>query len=72
MLTLQKVSTFAVFNFKASFMKRKDTVKLEVTPEEEELIKAIRNYCNSYPNGYPDLLDYAEDLFQRMTDMPKD
>lgn len=53
-------------------MKRKDTVKMEVTPEEEELIKAIRNYCNSYPNGHPELLDYAEDLFQRMTDMPKD
>ena len=61
-----------MFNFKASFMKRKGTINLEVTPEEEELIKAIRNYCNSYPNGYPDLLDYAEDLFQRMTDMPKD
>lgn len=63
---------FAVFNFKASFMRRKGIIKMEVSPEEEELIKAIRNYCNSYPNGYPDLLGYAEDLFQRMTDMPKD
>ena len=53
-------------------MKKKEIIKMDVTSEEEELIKAIRNYCNSYPNGYPELLDYAEDLFQRMTDMPKD
>ena len=57
---------------KALDMRRKDTIKMEVTPEEEELIKAIRNYCASYPNGYPELLEYAEDIFQRMTDMPKD
>ena len=25
------------------------TIKMNVTPEEEELIKAIRNYCDSYP-----------------------
>lgn len=53
-------------------MKKQETIKMNVTPDEEELIKAIRNYCNSYPNGYPELLDYAEDLFQRMTDMAKD
>lgn len=45
-------------------MRKRDTIKMEVTPEEEELIKAIRNYCASYPNGYPELLDYAEDIFQ--------
>lgn len=53
-------------------MRKRDTIKMEVTPEEEELIKAIRNYCASYPNGYPELLDYAEDISQRMTDMPKE
>ena len=52
-------------------MMKHETIKMNVTSEEEELIKAIRNYCDSYPNGYPELLDYAEDLFQRMTDMPK-
>lgn len=57
---------------KQSDMRKRDTIKMEVTPEEEELIKAIRNYCASYPNGYPELLDYAEDIFQRMTDMPKE
>lgn len=44
---------------------------MEVTQEEANLIMAIRNYCNSYPNGYPNLLDYAQDIFDRMTDMPK-
>lgn len=53
-------------------MERKEMIRMNVTLEEEDLIKAIRNYCSSYPNGYPELLDYAEDLFQRMTDMPKD
>lgn len=47
-------------------------ITMQVTQEEEELIAAIRNYCNSYPNGYPELLDHAEDIFQRMVDMPKD
>lgn len=51
--------------------KKQETVKMEVTPEEQELIMAIRNYCKSYPDGYPDLLDYAEDIFTKMTDMPK-
>lgn len=44
---------------------------MKVSSDEEELIKAIRNYCDSYPNGYPELLDYAQDIFDRMTDMPK-
>lgn len=45
---------------------------LKVTEEEEELILAIRNYQRSYPFGYPQLLEYAQDLFNEMTDMPKD
>ena len=52
-------------------MKKKETIKMDVTPEEEELIMAIRNYCKSYPNGYPQLLYHAERLFNIMTDMPK-
>jgi hypothetical protein len=52
-------------------MKTKREITIKVTSEEEELIKAIRNYCGSYPNGYPGLLEYAQDLFDRMTDMPK-
>lgn len=53
-------------------MKQKETISIEVTPEEQELIATIRNYCNSYPNGYPELLVYAQDIFDRLTDMPKE
>ncbi len=53
-------------------MKKQETVKMVITLEEQELIMAIRNYCNSYPNGYPDLLEFAQDIFDRMTDMPKE
>lgn len=52
-------------------MKKKRDITMRVTDEEEELIKAIRNYCDSYPNGYPGLLEYAQDLFNKITDMPK-
>ena len=52
-------------------MKKTARSKMEVTDEEEELIKAIMNYCRSYPDGHPQLLEYARDLFERMTDMPK-
>ena len=52
-------------------MKQKREITMKVTPDEEDLIKAIRNYCDSYPNGYPELLDYAQDIFERMTDMPE-
>lgn len=45
---------------------------MKVSSEEEELIKAIRNYLNSYPNGHPQLLEYAEMLFDNMTDPFKD
>lgn len=52
-------------------MKKRKEITMKVTDEEEELIRAIRNYCDSYPNGYPELLEYAQDIFDRMTDMPK-
>ncbi|MBQ5574913.1 MAG: hypothetical protein IIT37_02570 [Bacteroidales bacterium] len=44
---------------------------MDVTPDEEELIAAIRNYCKTYPDGYPELLMYAQRLFDIMVDMPK-
>ena len=52
-------------------MSKQQKIILEVTPEEEELIAAIRNYCKTYPDGYPELLIYAQRLFDIMTDMPK-
>lgn len=52
-------------------MKENETITMEVTPEERDLIMAVRNYCKSYPNGYPRLLEFAQDLFEELTDMPK-
>ena len=45
---------------------------MKVTEEEEDLILAIRNYQKSYPFGYPQLLEYAQDVFNFMTDMPRE
>lgn len=42
-------------------------MKKELTNEEAELIEAIRNHKRSYPNGYPQLLWYAQELFDEMT-----
>ena len=53
-------------------MKKKKLIRLAVTQEEEELIRAIRNWIISYPNGEPQLLWYAQELFDKMVDMPKD
>ncbi|MBR2888572.1 MAG: hypothetical protein IKB95_10120 [Bacteroidales bacterium] len=52
-------------------MGKTDKILIEVTPDEEELIAAIRNYCKTYPDGYPELLLYAQRLFDIMVDMPK-
>ncbi len=52
-------------------IKEKANITLRVTETEENLILAIRNYCNSYPNGYPDLLEYAQPIFDRLTSMPR-
>lgn len=72
MYSIQKDSIFAVFKRNTVTMKEKQKFKMELSFEEKELIESIRNYCNSYPNGYPQLLEYAQDLFDRITDMPKD
>lgn len=49
-----------------------DKKTMKVTDEERELIEAIRNYQNSFPNGYPELLWYCQELFDKMVDLPKD
>lgn len=43
---------------------------LKLTQEEKELIEAIRNYNKSYPDGYPQLLWYAQELFDNMLRQP--
>lgn len=70
--TIKINSIFALFKQRYGNMKKRlEKVKMEVTYEEKELIESIRNYCNSYPNGYPQLLEFAQDIFDRITDMPK-
>ena len=61
-----------MLNLSGTIKIEKQKFKMELSFEEKELIESIRNYCNSYPNGYPQLLEYAQDLFDRITDMPKD
>ncbi len=43
--------------------------KLKLTEAEEDLIRAIRNYKASYPNGYPQLLYFCQQLFDKLIDM---
>ena len=50
-------------------MKQK-TFKIAVSGKEYELLEAIRNYNKSFPDGYPQLLWYAQDLFDQMLRQP--
>jgi len=43
---------------------------MEVSPEERELLEAVRNYNKSFPDGYPQLLWYAQELFDNMIRQP--
>ncbi len=44
--------------------------KDHLSTEELELIEAIRNVRRAYPNGYDELLYYAQQLFDRLVEMP--
>lgn len=46
------------------------TETMRVTPEERDLIEQIRNYNNSYPNGYPRLLEIITEKFFSMLRQP--
>ena len=46
------------------------TVIMEVSEDESELLAAIRNYNKSFPDGYPQLLWYAQELFDNMLRQP--
>ena len=45
---------------------KQETEWMEVTVDERELIESIRNYNKSFPNGYPQLLWFAQQLFDNM------
>lgn len=40
--------------------------KVNLTEKEFDLIMAIHNYKNSYPNGYPEIRWYIEKLFNEL------
>ena len=44
-------------------------MKKELKKDEDELIESIRAYKRSYPNGHPNLLYYAQQLFDEMTSL---
>lgn len=48
----------------------KETVLMEVTLDEKELLEVIRNYNKSYPDGYPQLLWFAQEVFDNMLRQP--
>lgn len=50
-------------------MKQK-TETMRVIHEERELIESIRNYNKSFPDGYPELLWFAQQLFDNMVRQP--
>ena len=39
-----------------------------ITEKERDLIDALRNYRKSYPNGYPDLLFAAQEIFDELAE----
>ena len=43
-------------------------IKMEVTELEADLIQMLRNYVSSYPNGYPQLLEAAQRMFDELAE----
>lgn len=62
-------SIFAMFLYSYESMNQQ-TVIMEITEEESELLAAIRNYNKSFPDGYPQLLWYAQELFDNIIRQP--
>ncbi len=46
-------------------------MKVNLSEKEEELIAAIRNYRRGYPDSFPHLLYYAQQVFDELTDLPE-
>ena len=69
MVNTKNCSTFALSK-KINEVMNQETEMMEVTPDERELLEAIRNYNKSFPDGYPQLLWYATELFDNMIRQP--
>lgn len=63
-----KIRTIFVVLKLTAFIMKKQNKTLKLTEREEELIRAIRNYRKSYPNGYPQLLYYIQQKVDELTD----
>lgn len=48
-----------------------ETTKMELTEQEAEFIRMLRNYNNSYPNGYPQLLWEIQEMFDNLIRQPE-
>ena len=48
---------------------KNDAKLMKVTEAEADLIEAARNYVNSYPDGHPELLWYAQGLFDELVEV---
>ena len=44
---------------------------MKLNKQEEELITALRNYRRGFPDSFPNLLYYVQQLFDEMLDMPE-
>ncbi len=44
--------------------------KYELNEDEAELIEVIRNLRRSYPNGYDNQLWLAQEIFDKLIDLP--
>ena len=49
-------------------MKERNEIFMGLTKKEAELIAAIRNHKDRFPNGYPRLLEYAQRLFDELVE----
>lgn len=43
----------------------------ELNEREADLIESISNYRQSFPDGYPQSLWYAQEIFDELVDMPE-
>ena len=49
---------------------KRETETMRVTPDERDLIEQMRNYNNSYPKGYPNLLEEVIEKFYAILRQP--
>ena len=50
-------------------MRGEDVRIMGLTEAEADLIEAARNYVRSYPDGHPELLWYAQELFDEIVEV---